>query len=207
MSDHAFMVRPYPDNEKRLDLFQEKGIVAIGWPGMGNLSGKAAQDIEGILKKVYPDDSNRTRGLSCGTINTFVNEIKVGDYLLIPDDRFIYFAVVESEYIYDASVDNRQGAYPHQRKVVFKGNKFRSDLSKPLRNSIKAQQAVTRLIGHYDEIAALAEGKAFKAKASEINITYPLRPNYTVSFKIPEDTTSEEAERLGDFFKTLYFKK
>lgn len=46
-----------------------------------------------------------------------------------------------------------------------------------------------------------------KAVTTEpIKISYPLRPDFNISFEIPADMTKEEAERLNTFISTLHFK-
>ena len=40
MANKAWLVRPYPSNINRINEFQTENIVAIGWPGIGDLTGK-----------------------------------------------------------------------------------------------------------------------------------------------------------------------
>ena len=51
MANKAWLVRPYPTNINRINEFQTENIVAIGWPGIGDLTGKTRQDLKEILSK------------------------------------------------------------------------------------------------------------------------------------------------------------
>ena len=41
---NAWLIRPMPDGKLRINEFREKGIIAIGWPGIGDLKGKSHWD-------------------------------------------------------------------------------------------------------------------------------------------------------------------
>ena len=50
MTKQAWLVRPYPHGTtKRLDEFKAKNFVAIGWPKIGNLSGKSREALKALL--------------------------------------------------------------------------------------------------------------------------------------------------------------
>ena len=209
MSNQAWLVRPYPDGEtKRLDEFKRKNFVAIGWPGIGDLAGKSREDIKDLLSRAPYNYSGLVLGNAYATIDILVNRMKIGDYLLIPDGDDIYFAVVDSDYIFDESVDNDIAGYPHQRKVRnFTASRLRSDLSKSLRSSLKVHRTTADLSKHYDEIKTLAEGGVFNATIEDVVVSYKLRPNYNVTFSVPSDITKTEAKRLSMYLESLYFEE
>ena len=206
MSKQAWLVRPYPGEIKRLEEFKAKNIVAIGWPNIGNLSGKSREDLKELLSGAPYNYSGLSLGNAYATIDILVNRMAKGDYLLIPDGDDIYFAVVDSEYLFDKSVDNDVDGYPHQRRVKnFTASRLRSDLSKALRSSLKVHRTTADLSKHYDEIKALAEGGAFGAGAEDVEVSYTLRPDYTISFSVPADLSKTEAKRLSMYLESLYF--
>ena len=73
---------------------------------------------------------------------------------------------------------------------------------------MKVHRSTADLSHHYDEIKALCFNMPMpKAVTTEpIKISYPLRPDFNISFEIPADMTKEEAERLNNFISTLHFK-
>lgn len=207
MSKQAWLVRPFPDNEtKRLNEFKTNNFVAIGWPGIGDLTGKSREELKELLSRAPYRLSGLALGNAYATIDILVNRMEIGDYLLIPDGDDIYFAVVDSDYVFDPSVDNEQDGYPHQRKVKnFTASRLRSELSKALRSSLKVHRTTADLSKHYEEIKALAEGGSFRENVSDLTVTYQLRPDYTVSLTVPDNITKTEAKRLSMYLESLYF--
>ncbi len=207
MNKQAWLLRPYPDGEtKRLDEFRAKGFIAIGWPGIGSLEGKSREDIKELLSGQPYNYSGLELGNAYATIDILVNRMEIGDYLLIPDGDDIYFAVVDSGYVFDQALDNDSYGYPHQRRVRnFTSSHLRSELSKQLRSSLKVHRTTADLSKHYDEIQAIASGKSFSATVESVEASYQLRPNYTVSLNVPTDITKTEAKRLSMYIESLFF--
>lgn len=76
-----------------------------------------------------------------------------------------------------------------------------------LRTSLKVHRTAADLSRHVDEIESLCNGQKPVLVTNAINVTYQLRPNFRISFKIPEDMSNDEAQRLSSYFESLYFKK
>ena len=73
-----------------------------------------------------------------------------------------------------------------------------------LRSSLKVHRTTANLSHHADEIEALCKGEKLAAP-DVVDVTYPLRPDFEVSFKIPKDISRDEAQRLSTYFASLYF--
>ena len=204
---NAWLLRPYPHNIKRLDEFKCNNIIAIGWPNIGDLTGKSKEEIKSILSGAPYNLSSIKLGNSYGTVDIFVNRMNIGDLVLIPDDNDIYFCKITSNYYIDNSVDNDKQGYPHQRTITWLSSCLRKDLSMNLRSSLKTHGTTADLTKHFDEINALANGKKYITKSIEtLKINYPLRKDFNVSFEIPKDINKTEAKRLSQYFETLYFE-
>jgi len=207
----AWLVRPYPHQIRRLLEFKSKNIIAVGWPGIGDLTGKSRED----LKHILADKPYSLEGLALGnayaTIDLFVNQMQAGDLVLVPDGDDIYFAEIQGSYYLEASVDNTTptGGYPHQRPVKWLADVSRKELSKSLRSSLKVHRTTADLSQHAAEIDALAHGKSFTPAADQasdlIQVSYPLRPDCTITFSVPADITRDEARRLSVYLSSLYF--
>ncbi|MEF2794434.1 MAG: hypothetical protein U0N62_03055 [Hydrogeniiclostridium sp.] len=200
-------MRPYPDNIKRLAEFRRDSLVGIGWPSLGDLSGKTKEELKVLISgEPYRLTGNRL-GSSYATADIFVNRMQKGDLLLVPDGEDIFFAEVTGDYTFSAALCSE--GYPHQRKVKWLKNVSRSDLSMALRSSLKAHQTAADVSRHYEEIEALAFGKESPALGVQktIPVSYPLRRDFTVRFEVPENLTKGEAKRLASFFEGLYFEE
>lgn len=203
----AWILRPYPDNVKRLAEFRRDSLVGIGWPALGDLSGKTKEELKALMSgEPYRLTGNRL-GSSYATADIFVNRMQKGDLLLVPDGEDIFFAEVAGDYRFEASLCGE--GYPHQRGVKWLSNVARTDLSKALRLSLKAHQTAADVSRHLEEIEALAFGKENPARSAQrtIPVSYPLRRDFTVRFEVPEDLTKGEARRLSSFFEGLYFEE
>lgn len=206
----AWLVRPFPHNIKRLDLFRQNGFVAIGWPGIGDLTGKSREDIRSILSGEPYNLNGLELGNAYATIDIFVNRMQLGNLILVPDGDDIYFCEVISDYYLDHSVDNDTDGYSHQRKVQWLSDTSRKDLSTSLRSSLKVHRTTADLSKHYKEIKSLSQGHRHVTAADECNmisVTYPLRQNFSVNFEIPSNITKSEARRLSLYVESLYFSE
>lgn len=205
----AWLVRPVIDGKNKIDEFKSDNIIALGWPLVGDLSNKSRSDIKSILQ----EDPYNLNGLKLGNVypnlDILVNNMEIGDLVLIPDGDDVYFAKIDSDYIY--TKNNNSAEYPHQRKIIFlNGPISRSTLPNDLRISLKVKRSIADLSQHYDVIKQLSEGKRISEPIENnkgfVSIEYPIRPNLSVKINLPEDISQNEANRLGDFIKTIYFK-
>lgn len=208
--NNAWLIRPYPHKQPRLSEFLDNEIIAVGWPCIGDLKGKSREELKETLSKPPYRYEGLILGNAYATIDIFVNQMKVGDLLLMPNGDDIYFGIISSDYYRDPSVDNDKDGYPHQRKAEWLKNTSRKELSKELRSSLKVHRTAANLSHHFVEIDALIHDKEVPAttpaSADTIDVSYPLRPDYNVAFSIPVDITSDEAKRLSAYFASLYFK-
>lgn len=205
----AWLVRPCPHGKNRLKEFRNQNIVAIGWPCIGDLTGKSRENLKEILSNPPYNLNGLALGNAYPTIDIFVNQMQPGDLVLVANGEDIYFAEITSGYYLDQTVDNDDEGYSHQRQVRWLADTSRKRLSKALRDSLKAHRTTANLSQHVEEIRALAHGETYEPKNSNpntIEVSYPLRPDHTITFSIPVDITENEARRLSNYFATLYFK-
>lgn len=76
----------------------------------------------------------------------------------------------------------------------------------------KFRDEIMTLLGHQfglsqAQLRALNIGNTMVSGPKMIDITYPLRSDLKIYFKVPQDITSDEAERLSIFFRSIYFRK
>ena len=215
----AWLIRPLPLNGvNRVKEFKENGFVAIGWPQTGSLKGKTKEEIRALISQPPYSYAGVILGNYTATIDIFVNQMRVGDLLLMPNGEDIHLGQIIGDYDFDPRVADDATGYPHQRQAEWLTCVSRKDaLSLELRLALKNQRTTADLSKFAREIDALSKGERLPTnnaseKASQIpddvdvmEMSYPLRPNFTLTFKIPKDVTRDEAQRLSRFFATLYF--
>jgi restriction system protein len=107
-----------------VDWCREKGVIAIGWPEVGDLS--AFENYEDLRKKVYETYRTSYRslgsaGVSAGMLWSFVHDISQEDIVLSPkkETRELFVGKVTGPYLYDPNLISRD--YPNTRAVDWKG--------------------------------------------------------------------------------------
>ena len=204
----AWLVRPRPHEIYRMPEFKFKNIVAIGWPGIGDITGMSREDLKQTLASAPYRLSGLALGNAYATVDILLNQMQKGDLVLVADGADIYFGEISGDYSFDCTVDNDSDGYPHQRPVVWLTNVSREDLSKELRSALKVHRTAANLSHHYEEIDALAHGQSYvpaENSTGPVAVSYPLRPDFQIEFKIPSDITRDEAQRLSSYFASLYF--
>ena len=145
-SDVAWAVRPNPCYVNRVREFLEQGMVAIGWPGMGDLSGADRAELRRRLApQPYVKGDSRAIGRQSGELDRFVNQMQIGDLVVVPNGGEIYVAEIASGYIYHPEHERPNDGYSHWRMVrYFNGGapRRRDDLETELRAALKTQIAV-----------------------------------------------------------------
>lgn len=136
------MVRPNPGDEFRLDEFLSENVVAIGWSSAGDFAGLDRSQIKSRVKEQYGHGPYKL-GQEASQIDWFVNEISVGDWVLVPDGSRIFFGEITGEYTYVSDLVDED--YAHQRAVNWQYNKQaieRSKLPEKLYSQLKNQRTV-----------------------------------------------------------------
>ncbi|MBR4247740.1 MAG: restriction endonuclease [Treponema sp.] len=99
------------------NLFFNENVIAIGWHDMGDIS--VIQNDRELLKQkypsVYPNKKPGAAPTDCGQIFRFINEAKIGDYVVFPSkiDRKINIGQIIGDATYNSNTD----VYPRRRKV------------------------------------------------------------------------------------------
>ncbi|MDR2140713.1 MAG: hypothetical protein LBR11_02815 [Deltaproteobacteria bacterium] len=129
MRKQLWVVRPAPNYVNRLANFLEKSIVAIGWPAVGDLSqANGKQFLANRLCQAYSqylDTQKDDLPMAVGVLDRFVNQIKPGDFVIIPQDDNIFVSEVTGDYIFHPELghDGPEAGYPHWRSVRYLKNK------------------------------------------------------------------------------------
>ncbi len=209
----AWLVRPNPHNIYRMREFMDDCIIAIGWPELNSLQGKTKNDIREELKTHPLNYSPDQLGAATSTVNKFVNEMREGDIVVVPDGNNIHFCKITSDYYYEPTKSSQTEGYPHQRNVEWvKGPVRRDDIPEALRQSLRAPRALADLSHHINDILdyiglpTTPQQSTVESNEEYAVFEYPVRLNKTATIRIPKNISQTEAARLGDFVKTLFFE-
>ncbi|WGT39966.1 hypothetical protein QH639_04075 [Lysinibacillus sp. 1 U-2021] len=140
-----WMVRAFPDQTDRMTEFLEDNIIAVHW-GIGDLTGcSTKKDVENVVAQanLMPRDAS----LKVGLLDRFVNQMKIGDYCIVPYNDVFYTGIIKSDYYFDPNSQK----FEHQRKVewLFDGEPFnRNELPEAIQVSIKSQLGLIDMAKH-----------------------------------------------------------
>ncbi|KHD09421.1 hypothetical protein PN36_24165 [Candidatus Thiomargarita nelsonii] len=121
---NCWLIRPYPHNINRMPNFFEDNIIAIGWPGIGDLT---ACDKQSVQQRIL-DKYSEVKTASVNTIVQFKDEISIGDLVLVvpkkEDGSELAIGKVISAYLFNPEYDDYNIGYSHQRQVNWLEKKF-----------------------------------------------------------------------------------
>jgi restriction system protein len=111
-----------------MGVFLAKGIIAIGWPEVGDLSGRDKGGMVSVLCDTYPHYGVHTKTeltVDAGILDRFVNQIAPGHLVVVPNDGVIYAGEVTEGYSFHPELNGGgpDSGYPHWHSVrYFNGN-------------------------------------------------------------------------------------
>lgn len=162
----AWIIRPKPHGNNRLQDFLEKDVIGIGWPGIGNLTEvKTREEVRiGLENAGYTEGrKNNAIGQDVGTIFRFIKEMKIDDYVLVPNGSEVYLGkILEEKPIYVKELDNDKEGFAHQRRVEWLFNKKSINkklMTSRLYDSFKGQS--TLFTTWYEDVDELVKEKDF----------------------------------------------
>lgn len=90
-----------------VDEFVNKGIIAIGWKDIGDMSNMSGnEDVKEAIRKHYLKYKVGKVRATAGQLNRFAFEFKKGDYVITYDteERKYHIGTIETPYRYDDSI-------------------------------------------------------------------------------------------------------
>lgn len=204
----AWLIRTTINGIDEYQEFINNSFIATGYDDTNSLKNRTKTDIKNLLSNKPFNLSSIELGSITASLNNFVHGIQENDIVMIISGDNICIGEIQSDYIYKASAPKCK----HRR--MFRTMRFlsREDLPLHIRTALKVRRDVADLSKYTEELEAIMFGKEKEYQEqqkmlADIDVSYPLRSNYIVKFQIPVDINENEAKRLSDFFKTLYFKK
>lgn len=108
--------------------FIDKGVVAIGWPDVGDLSQYSSREaILGEVRRVWPDWKPQKHNTAAGMLYRFAYEMKPGDRVVTYNQQQRVYAVgrLKGPYRHDPSFDSHD---PNVRSVCWETTALSRDL-------------------------------------------------------------------------------
>lgn len=159
------MVRGGRHGEREQDALRD-GRALIGWSEVGDLSGFSREEIRDALSTAHPGESNYLIGNWTGQLDRFVNEMRVGDIMVMPlkSDGTFAIGTINSDYGFDAGEGEHFRGVDWQRSDV-----ERTSLKHDLRASLKSLLTVCELsrFGSVERLMAVQAGEPDPGPARE----------------------------------------
>ena len=145
-------IHTYDDN-----LFLKENVIAIGWHEMGDLSliEKDRDAFKAKYTEVYKDAKKGSIPTCAGMLYRFVNEAKIGDYVVFPSktNREVNIGQITGEYRYDAEEHD----YVQKRNVMWLKHFKRTVFSQGALYEIGAAQSFFLVKNYADEFLSALE--------------------------------------------------
>jgi len=147
------------------DEFWEQGVVAIGWPAVGDLSDTTDRErIIQLVKETQPEHKERHNVASGSQIYRFRSEMKKNDRVVTydPSRRKYLVGTVSGDYRYEPGLIQD---LPNCRSVDWEGAVERDSLSVATKNSLGAISTLFQIpAAAAEEIERLLAGEPIKSK-------------------------------------------
>jgi len=145
----VFQLKNKPHGINRGKLFLEEGFVCIGWPEIGNLEKADKETIRQKLEERY-DYGGQRLGAYTGVVNMFVNVVKPGDVILVPDGSIVHVGIA-GPYRYERDYDDWEIGMCHRRPVEWKATVAKSSLDQKVVDLVKNRGTMTKFSGTYED--------------------------------------------------------
>jgi len=172
--ENVYVVRALPHGVNKENEFLN-GIISVGWPCLGDLSGKKKEEIEPIFNEAWPTHGPR----NLTQLYNFVT-IPIGTIVLTPSkaNRDIHIFVTTSSYYYNQDQDiesndapNPLGkGNPHQIKVDYLKTVTRNVFPANIQSALKAAR---RTVSNFSKYAVIIEAIVNKDCSKELKEETP----------------------------------
>lgn len=166
----AYVVRCKPHDIIKEDEFL-KGILSVGWPSIGDLTGMTKEQIEPIFNETWPGHGP----IRLTQLYNFIT-IPVGSIVLTPSvyNRDVHLFLTTSGYFYNKDQDIKSPhintsdkGNPHQIIAKFIKTVPREDFTPKLQEALNAaKRTVTNFSSYIPEIEAIVNNEPLKSVES-----------------------------------------
>lgn len=172
--------------------FVSNDIAAIGWPAVGDLTGKSREQIVDLVKQHYGEKGAAGTG---GMLYRFANEIQLDDLVLTPDPetREIHAGRIAGPYEFRA--DPPVEGYPNIRKVAWTRQFSRDDLPKRILYQLGSLLTVSQPSAQ-DELRAFLEGAPLAVSPTDDTVEGGSEDDPSGGIELFEELRSQTGELI-----------
>ena len=137
-------------NEVHFEKFLKRGVIAVGWPELGDLSRfESREAIREAWLRIHPELSRQSAAAQTGNLFRFSRELPKSDFVITyrSDRRLYAVGKIAGEYTYDPDFFAfQEDNFPNIIPVNWNPVRFsRSQLSDPAKKALGSQLTVFRL--------------------------------------------------------------
>ncbi|MCJ7988941.1 hypothetical protein MUB15_06055 [Priestia sp. OVS21] len=119
-----------------------EGFIAIGWPGIGNLTDVPKEEIKELLAKKYGYDGSHL-AYALGAVNAFIHTMQLEDIVLVKENNYVHIGKI-GKYRYVEKYDNDTDGMCHQRSVEWLATVEKRDLNEKVQEHVDNRGTVTK---------------------------------------------------------------
>ena len=187
MKKQVFQLKTKPDGIYRLDSFLSENFICIGYPRLNDLSNTNKDMIRDMLTEHYSFSGGLLR-VHLSTVNTFVNTMNPGDFVLVKEGDFINVGKI-GEYFFDPKYVSE--GMCHRRNVVWIAKFKKKDLRSDVLSLINNMNTISRLKDIIDNEYDLLENKP------NINPDIEIKDDLIIkSIKVLNDALNSSCEEI-----------
>ncbi|MFC4559391.1 hypothetical protein ACFO3D_14430 [Virgibacillus kekensis] len=147
---NIFQMKSKPHGKERFDDFVRDSFVAIGWPGIGDLTNVSKDEIRERLVKKYKYKGQQL-GTYLGAVNAFANTLKKGDLVLITNRLDQVYIFEAGDYRYEKDYDNDTDGMCHQRSAELLKVINKADLTPEIQELLRNRGTITQFKYPYEK--------------------------------------------------------
>lgn len=180
-------------------------FVAIGWPGIGDLTNVSKDEIRDRLEKKYKYQGQQL-ATYLGAVNAFVNTMKKNDIVLISNHLDQVFVFQIGDYRYIEKYDNDVDGMCHQREAELLIILNKTDLNAEIQELLRNRGTITQFKYPYersdlDKWIDSVEEPEFNLNELQTKALSVLEKNLTSSDPIVQIKAAAEILRYAKEYK------
>lgn len=142
--------------------------VCIGWSVLGDLSQISTKEELGALyDEKFPDKSSVARGQDIGQIWSFLDSLKIGDYVVYGDGKTAHIGQITSDYYFDQENSNQDPDYANNKNVNWLKDVAYQELPHDLHQAMFAMRSVFSLNKYKSLIFDILNNKVIEVDEQE----------------------------------------
>ena len=168
-------------------LSEENPHICIGWSELGDLSRiSSKEELAKLYDEKYPDAKKKSASINVGQIWKFIGEMKIGDYVLFPENDVFHIGRIDSDYFCETETrDEQDPDYINNRVVTWvMKNISRKTLTDSFRHSLGAAMSLWTLNDYKSAVIELVKGTYVKSDDID-DITDDSSIVYETSLHVP----------------------